>query len=56
MGDRLEEEVKIRARLQRQDAKQAVAQLRRDLDTLRTHLKKRRQFLLAQEEIKKVGK
>lgn len=56
MGERLEPEVKIRAGLQGQDANQAVARLRRDLDSLRTHLKKRRQFLLAQEEMKKVGK
>lgn len=56
MGERLEPEVRIRAQLQGQNADQAFAHLRRNLDTLRTHLKKRRQFLLAQKEIKEVGK
>jgi hypothetical protein len=55
MGTRLEGEVQIRAKLQGQDARQAVAHLHRNLDTLRRHLTKRRQFLLAQEEIKKAG-
>jgi hypothetical protein len=56
MGERLEEEVKIRAELQRGDPRQAVEHLHRNLDSLRTHLTKRRQFLLAQPEIKKAGK
>jgi hypothetical protein len=56
VGERLEEEVKIRAQLQRQDPKQAVENLHRNLEVLRTHLTKRRKFLLAQEEIKKAGK
>jgi hypothetical protein len=56
MGERIEEEVKVRAQLQRADPKQAVEHLHRNLDSLRTHLTKRRQFLLAQPEIKKAGK
>lgn len=56
MGERLEKEVTVRAALNRQDAKSAVDHLHRNLDALRRHLKKRRQFLLAQEEIKKAGK
>jgi hypothetical protein len=55
LQERLEDEVKFRAQLQGQDGKQAVEHFHRNLDTLRTHLKKRRQFLLAQEEIKKAG-
>ena len=56
MGERLEEEVKIRAQIQRQNPQQAVAHLQRNLDSLREHLVKRRQFLLAQDEIKTAGK
>jgi hypothetical protein len=56
MGERLEDEVKVRAELQGGNPKQAVEHLRRNLDALRTHLTKRRQFLLAQQEIKKAGK
>jgi hypothetical protein len=55
MGERVEEEVRVRAELQRGDPKQAVEHLHRNLDSLRTHLTKRRQFLLAQPEIKKAG-
>ena len=56
VGEQLEEEVKIRAEIQRQDPKQAVENLHKNLDVLRTHLTKRRKFLLAQDEIKKAGK
>jgi hypothetical protein len=56
LGERLEEEVKVRAELRREDPKQAVAHLRRNLDSLRDHLTKRRKFLLEQDEIKKAGK
>jgi hypothetical protein len=56
MGERVEEEVRVRAELQRGDPNQAVDHLRRNLDSLRTHLTKRREFLLAQPEIKKAGK
>lgn len=55
MGSRLEEEVKFRAQLHRQDPAQAVAHLNRNLDALRNHLTRRRKFLLEQDEIKKAG-
>ena len=56
LGERLEDEVKLRAQLYRQDPKKMQEHLRRNLDSLREHLTKRRKFLLAQEEIKKAGK
>jgi hypothetical protein len=55
-GERLEEEVKYRAGLRREDPQRAVEHLHRNLDALRKHLTRRRQFLLGQDEIKKVGK
>jgi hypothetical protein len=55
-GDRLEEEVRVRAALRGEDPKAAVARLTRDLDSLREHLTKRRAFLLEQDEIRKAGK
>ena len=54
--ERLADEVQVRAKVNGQDPKQAAEHLRRNLDSLREHLTKRRQFLLAQEEIKKAGK
>ncbi len=56
LGERLEVDVKLRAELHKQDPKQAVAHLQRNLDALRNHLTKRRVFLLAQDEIKSAGK
>ena len=56
LGERLEEEVKLRATTRREDPKQAVEQFKKNLDSLREHLTKRREFLLKQEEIKKAGK
>jgi hypothetical protein len=56
LGERVQEEVKIRAELHREDPRAALERLRRNLDSLREHLTKRRKFLLAQEEIKKAGK
>jgi hypothetical protein len=56
MGDRLEEEVQIRAKLHGQDPKAAVTHLRRNLQSLKDHLTKRRQWLLAQDELKQAGK
>lgn len=55
-GERLEEEVKVRAQLMRQSPEQANTHLQRNLDSLREHLVKRRQFLLGQDEIKSAGK
>ena len=56
LGERLEDEVKVRAELRGEDPKAAVEQLQRNLDSLREHLTKRRKFLLEQDEIKKAGK
>jgi hypothetical protein len=56
LGERLEEEVKVRAGLYRQDPNGAVQHLRRNLESLRQHLVQRRRFLLAQDEIRKAGK
>jgi hypothetical protein len=55
LGERLAEDVKLRAEIYRQDPKQAAEHLRRNLDSLREHLKKRREFLLEQPEIKSAG-
>jgi hypothetical protein len=55
-GERLKDEVKLRAELRREDPKAAADHLRRNLDSLKEHLTKRRKFLLDQEEIKKAGK
>ncbi|MFO0846597.1 MAG: CotH kinase family protein [Gemmataceae bacterium] len=56
LGERVEDEVALRAQLQGQDTNRAKEHLRRNLDSLREHIKKRREFLLAQDEIKKAGK
>ena len=56
MGDRLKDEVAVRAELTRQNPKQAADHLRRNLDSLKDHLTKRRKFLLDQAEIKAAGK
>jgi hypothetical protein len=56
MGDRLRDEIKIRAELSREDPKAALERLKRNQGSLREHLTRRRKFLLAQDEIKKAGK
>jgi hypothetical protein len=56
MGERLEDEVQVRAKLNGQDPRQAAEHLRRNLDSLREHLTKRRKFILEQAEIKTAGK
>ena len=56
IGDRLQDEVKVRATIRRENPKQAVDNLKGNLDSLREHLVKRRAFLLEQEEIKTAGK
>lgn len=53
-GERLQEEVRVRAELHREDPKRAVQVLHRDVDALREHLTKRRRFLLDQPELKAV--
>jgi hypothetical protein len=55
LGERLEEEWRIRAGLQGEDPKAAARRLEGHLESLRQHVKKRRDFLLAQDEIKKAG-
>jgi spore coat protein CotH len=52
LGERLEDEVKLRAQIHRQDPKAAAEHLRRNLDSLREHLVKRRAFLLEQAELR----
>lgn len=52
MGDRLREEVKIRAEVLGERPEQALRRFERNLQDLRVHVKKRREFLLAQDEIK----
>ena len=41
---------------ERQDPRQAVEHLRRNVGVMREHVTKRRRFLLAQAEIKNAGK
>jgi hypothetical protein len=56
MGDHLREEVRIRAELQKENPEHALKRFERNLQDLRLHLKQRREFLLAQDEIKAAGK
>ncbi len=56
LGERLEGEFQYRAELRKEDPKAAQAHLARNLDSLRDHLTKRRQWLLEQDEIRKAGK
>lgn len=56
LGERLEVEVRIRAEIRHENPDRAVEHLRRNLDSLREHLTKRREFLLNQDEIKSAGK
>lgn len=53
MGARLQDEVRERARVLKQDPEEAVGTLRFNLESLRQHLTKRREFLLAQPELAK---
>ena len=56
MADRLRDEVRLRAQLVREDPDRALERFERDLRDRREHIKKRREFLLAQDEIKSAGK
>jgi hypothetical protein len=56
MGDRVKEDVRIRAQIRGENPKQSAEHLRRNLESLKEHLTKRRKFLLEQDEIKKAGK
>ena len=53
---RLEPEAKIRAEISKSDPARAVQILKDNLEGRREHIRKRREFLLAQDEIKTVGK
>ena len=53
---RLKEEVRFRATIIKQDPDAAEAALQRNIQSLKEHLTKRRQFLLEQEEIRTAGK
>jgi len=55
LGERLEEEVRIRAKCHGENPDQASEHLKRNLDSLREHLTKRRKWLLEQDEIKSAG-
>jgi len=55
LGAQLRPEVRLRAELLQQDPDRALKNLEGNLQRLRDHLKKRRDFLLAQEEIKTAG-
>src|SRR6186997_965834 len=55
LGERLKDEVQLRAELRRENLKQTAEHLRRNLESLKEHLTKRRNFLLNQDEIKKAG-
>ena len=55
MGERLRPDVKLRAEIFKTDADAAVRQFEEQLGRLREHLQKRREFLLAQTEMKTAG-
>lgn len=55
MGEKLKPEVRLRAELFKGDPERAQQNLERNLQSLREHLRKRREFLLAQDEIKQVA-
>ena len=55
-GERLQEEARVRAAATRENPDEATEHLRGNLQSLRDHLTKRRQFLLQQEEIRSAGK
>jgi hypothetical protein len=52
---RLGEDAAIRARLRGEDAAAGAKRLARDAELLKTHLTKRRQFLLEQKELQSVS-
>lgn len=51
MGERVREEVRVRAQLRGEDPQSAMAQLDHNLESLRRFVTERRAFLLAQKEI-----
>jgi hypothetical protein len=55
MGERLRDEVRIRAQLHGEDPASAIQRFEGNLNWMREHLKKRRAFLLAQKELQAVA-
>jgi hypothetical protein len=56
LQERLKDEVPVRAKLLNESPEEAKDQFERNLGSLKEHLVKRRDFLLAQEELKTAGK
>ncbi|MBI4664325.1 MAG: CotH kinase family protein [Verrucomicrobia bacterium] len=56
IGERLRPEIKLRAESAKDDPVRALESFEQNLAAFREHLKKRREFLLAQDEIKGAGK
>jgi len=56
LRDRLHDEIALRADVLKQKPEEALAQFDRDLNSLKEHLTKRREFLLAQDELKALSK
>ena len=56
LEEQLKDELPVRAAAQNENAEEAKNRFERDLQSLKEHLVKRREFLLAQEEIKTAGK
>lgn len=54
LADQLAPEVKLKAELEKQDPNEALQRFRLNLERSREHLRKRREFLLAQDELKHV--
>jgi spore coat protein CotH/sugar lactone lactonase YvrE len=52
MAERLREDVKLRAEIQSDDGEEAERLLEHNVQSLRSHLEKRREFLLNQEELR----
>jgi hypothetical protein len=52
MGNRLRDEIKIRAQIMKEPPERALERFERNLQQFRDHVKKRREFLLAQDELK----
>ncbi len=56
LQEELKEEVPVRAGLLNENPREAMTTFERNLASLKEHLAKRREFLLAQDEIKDAGK
>jgi hypothetical protein len=56
LGARLQEDVQLRAAAGQEEPDVAIERLKRNLDSLKEHLVKRKRFLLDQDEIKTAGR